>query len=1249
MRNCKITPILLLFACLFVVGINTDGQTVTGTLSGTITDPTGALIPNARVTAKSTETTITRTGTTDGEGYFNMPFLPLGTYDVTVEAQGFTRTVKTGVAVELNKNTVSNFQLTVSGSSTEITITGETPAIETTTGEIKHSIDEKRIEDTPLAGRNFISLVEQIPGFQISSFGGEASSGQNNPTNSSGSFAAFNGAGSRSTTFQIDGVNNDDSSENQNRQGVNISTIKELQVLTNAFSAEFGRGGGAVVLVQTKSGGNEFHGEAFDYVQNEVFNANGFFRNAAGRSATTGAPLAPRQRVRRQQYGGTFSGPFWFPKPVFGPISFDGRDRLFFFTSVERIANTSTGSYTRVIFLPGEEPKPCPVITGPNGQPQAVTARPGDPLRNFCVDPLTHPNLERDLAFMRKVISLYRTPELNGIAPNDPTACADLIGSGRENRCVTLGITGNSPRSDYSGRLDFKATERDTLNIRYQYSRQRDITGRFILGDTFGARNDRQYNVGTTFTHVFSPRQVGEFRYGFGNRATLQDVSDGNDIPVIRFSTNLCTGLGTGACGGIIGTSTNVPINRRQRDHQLVYNHTLTFTRHTLKVGIDQRFQALDDETGDRARGFWTFGTNDSLASIRARTGFTSFENFMRGFITGYQKGFGNPVAENRFGETNLYVQEDLRLRRNLTLNFGVRYEYVRAPKEQENRFQYGYSDDRNNVQPRFGFAWSPSAKGGLLHALTGNVGNFVIRGGYGINHSRLFQSIFSQNQLSIRTQPPNGFASVFSGLCTNEISDPSCGFVFTPGVASRSTAFTINSASGTGAVRDIGGRLLSTLLIPRSNLQMPYVQNWNLTMERQIGKYAIQIGYNGNRGIGSPFFDSANDAIYPIVSPSVLVDVGGGVFKPVIFDRACTNFDDPICVIRFTTGANIGQIDPASSGSLRSFSALNSTTATLAQKGIVIVNGEPHGYISIAQPRINERRPNAAFSRNVNLQNFGWSYYHAMIAKFGRRFSNGLGFNVSYVFSKTIDTGSEATFTVVDTNAPAGKKGGAAASLRGLSAFHTPHRFVASYSYELPIFRKRNDVVGSLFGGWKFSGVTTFQTGNPFSVTAGYDINGDGLSGDRPQLANLALLGTSVDNGRRNSSGVQISTLQLPGNAFIPAQAATITATDRVYLPGTGNEGTIGRNTFFLHGINNTDVTASKEFRMGETIKVALRIEFYNVFNRVTFGAPTRTILSGNTLGTITTERNVSSFVNSGRFENTGARQGQIALQLKF
>ena len=1224
MRCRTITTVCGSIVISLILFSSAIAQTVTGTLSGTVSDATGAVVPNVPVTVRNSETGLSRTINTNGEGKYSMPFLPLGNYEVTVEASGFQKVVKTGVVIELNKITVSNFTLEVSQVDVKISIVGEAPQIETTTGEIKHSISELNVANTPLPGRNFLSLAEQIPGYQNAPFIGSA----NVPTNSVGSSAVFSGQGTRSATFQVDGINNDDSSENQNRQGVNVSTIKEFQVLTNAYSAEFGRAGGAVILVQTKSGTNQFHGEAYDYIQNDKFNANDFFANRAGTSAVTGKPISPRPTVRRNQYGWTFGGPVMLPLFGEGGKSYwSGRNRLFFFTSGERIISKDSAPRTSFIFLPGEEVRAC------RDAAEAAAVKPGGPI---CVDPATHPNLEADLKFLRSIQSLYNTEELRGVVPNDPVACADMIASGRGNRCVTKLVQNSTPISDYTGRLDFTMNESNSLTLRYQYSRQVFQTGRLIAGDNFGTQNNRQYNTGLTFTHVFSPQQVGEFRYGFGNRATLQDVVDGNDIPTLRYNTSLCSGSFCNST--IIGTSTNVPINRRQHDHQFVYNHTYTLDKHSLKFGVDQRFQLLDDLTLSALRGFWTFGVlpGVTLADVRNKTplGFTGWENFLRGVTTAYQKGYGPALAENRFNETNLYFEDKYNLHRNLVLHLGARYEYVAAPREDKDRFSYGYGADKDNFEPRVGFAWSPSFKDGWLHRLTGGPGRSVVRGGYGIYHSRLFQSLFSQSGLSLRAQPPNGFFQAF-GLgavpCPNNVADPTCGFVFTPGTATRTAPFTANG------VRDVGGRLLTSLLIPDPNLEMPYVQQWNFTIERELpGQIALQVGYSGNRGIGLPFFDTTvNASAFSIASPSLLADVGGGNFRPVVFDRACTHTTvDPICTNGIST----------------TFSALTSTTASLAQKGIVITDGVPHGYISLGTLRLEERRPDSTRSSVFNLRNFSWTYYNSMVVKATKRLSRGLTFTTTYIWSKAIDTGSEATFTGTDVNQPSGKKDGAARSLRGLSAFHAAHRFVASYSYLLPVFRDQKGAFGRVLGGWNISGLTTLQSGNPFTILAGYDVNGDGLGGDRPRLADLGLLGVSVDAGRQLPGGSPVSTIsetQLPGSSFIPAQGTPVAG--RIFLPGTSGDGTIGRNTFFGDGINNTDVAAFKEFRIRENVKFVVRMEFYNVFNRITFDIPSSRSISDASapLGRITAQRNVSGYFGSGRV--SGARSGQLALKLVF
>jgi hypothetical protein len=706
----------------------------------------------------------------------------------------------------------------------------------------------------------------------------------------------------------------------------------------------------------------------------------------------------------------------------------------------------------------------------------------------------------------------------------------------------------------------------------------------------------------------------------------------------------------------VIGTSTNVPINRHQRDNQLVYNHSKVFTRHTLRMGVDQRFDALDDLASNAQRGFWRFQSfGDSNPAIAQGKGFTGWENMLRGIFTAYQQGFGPTLGELRFNETNLYAQDDFRLRHNLTLNLGVRWEGVSAPKEINNRFSYGYKGEYKNIEPRIGFAWSPDAKESFLARLTGGPGNFVVRGGYGIFHGRIFQSIFSQSGLSFRFQPPNGLFYVFNaGSCptnpnnaNSEVSGPLCGFAFSPGQEVLSATTTACGPDGK-CVKEIGGELQSTLLLPDPNIQLPYVQQWNLTLERKLpGRMAVQLGYMGNRGIGLPFFNQINRAQFPITSPLASVDVGGGNFKPIVFDRVCQDFSDPIC---------------GSSGALKTFPSLLSTAATLAQKGIVIdANGVPHGYISIGNTlfgntsgRFNERRPDPNFIGHITLTNLAWTYYNAMALKISKVTSHGLAFTGSWTWSKTMDTGSESTFTNPDVNDSPGFNNPAKA-LRALSSYDTRHRVVLTYSYELPWMKSQQGVLGRLIGGWVWSGVTTFQSGNPFTVFAGYDVNLDGLSGDRPRISNSSILHTSVDNGRQLSgctpvNGVCVDTAsqsQLPGSAFLPSQTNLGVGDQFPLTPGQDGTGTIGRNTFFGQGLKNFDMSLMKFFRIHERAQLELRMELYNAFNRVNFDFPTQTLNSTIPLGRITTTRNPSNFVNSGR--TSGSRMGQLAIRLVY
>ncbi len=242
--------LLLLLLCFPVLS---SAQTVTGTLQGTVKDQSGGVLPGTTVSVRSHDTGQVRETVTNAAGYYVLSFLSIGEYEVSAALPGFTTVVHQQVAVTLNDSRVVDFELVPAPVAQTITVRAEAPPINSTNGEIKHALGDRQIDERPTANRgSFLALAETFAGFAEN-----PTSGQNNPTASSGSSINFNGTGTRGTTFQINGVNNDDSSENQHRQGAALATIKEFEVITNSYSAEFGCGFGAVVLVQTKAGTNQ--------------------------------------------------------------------------------------------------------------------------------------------------------------------------------------------------------------------------------------------------------------------------------------------------------------------------------------------------------------------------------------------------------------------------------------------------------------------------------------------------------------------------------------------------------------------------------------------------------------------------------------------------------------------------------------------------------------------------------------------------------------------------------------------------------------------------------------------------------------------------------------------------------------------------------------------------------------------------------------------------------------------------------
>ncbi len=1051
-----------------------NAQTVSGTLRGTVSDANGAAIPNATVTVRSTETGLERTAVSSDSGLFNFPFLPIGNYVVESTRTDFNKVTQENVRISLNETTVVNIRLdpTVTG---EVTVTDEAAPINTTNQQIAGSLTGDQISERPVANQtNFLSLAETFTGFQEN-----PTSGQNNPTLSSGSSINFNGTGTRGATFQINGVNNDDSSENQNRQGAALATIKEFQVITNSFTAEFGRGYGAVVLVQTLSGTNNLDGSLYWYHNNSSLNAKSFFSHLA------------KPVNRRNQFGGVVGFPIL-------------KNKLFGFISVDHLESSGSLGFTRDVPTVLER-NPATWFNGSN--PNGRFDSPGN------------------RAFIQSVMDRFANT-----LPNSTRGTQGRVFEGQ--------IGFDFPDRDYSARIDWNATKNDTVFARYQFTHQKRFADDIIIGER-ADQNNRQKNFGLTWTHIFNTNLVGEFRYGVGERKTLVDIAAGNDTPIIRFANSGAISSPT------IGNAGSFPIHRFQRDSQFVYNISyVAGGSHFIKAGTDIRFQRLDDLADNFSRGFYNFTTscivpnpepNPTTPTITINYP-TGWDALFNGCIGNFQVSYGPFFLENRIGESNFYLEDSWKVFPNLTLNLGARYEYVNAPRERNGAIEYGFRDDKNNIEPRVGFAYSPDFSGGFLNTIFGSSGESSIRAGYGIYHGRLFQSVFSQAGAGIRFNPPNALfrndtipSTVFN---PTNLQDPTNGFVFVPGP--QSSRHSITTAD--------------------PDLEMPYTQQWNLTFERQLPwASALRVSYTGNRGIGLVEFVPTNLPVHDANGVRVANHPNNGSLAGQIIRPAA----DIFCA--------------------------GTTARTITDQCPSAVDRATNEY-SLRFPLNNERRPDPRYGQNTIISNGAWSYYHGLQAEWSKRLSHGFNFQAAYTWSKAIDTNSEATFVGAgDTNA----NGPDDTISRGLSRFHSPHRFTFFGTYRFPFFNKDNGPLGQILGGWEISSVFKWAHGTPFTVSgAGFDLDLNGFSEIRPFLLDPSILGSRIDDPE--------TAREILAGAFrIPTSINDITSL-------------VGRNTFYIDGVKNVDFNITKRFRMPwEGHNLVFRADLFNAFNHVQFGIP--------------------------------------------
>lgn len=769
-------------------GSMAGAQTITGTITGTVTDATGAVVPNVTVTATNTGTNLSNDTKTNASGTYSLPFLPIGDYTVSAEATGFKKSVMAPFALETNQVARIDIVMNVGQVSERVEVSGVAPILQTETAQTGAIITAKDAEELPVNGRNFTQLTLLAPGAVTpnpGSFTGPRQFGGGRPY--------VNGNREQTNNFLLDGVDINEPIDNLVGYNPNIDALQEMQVLTGNGSAEFGNGNGAIVNMSTKSGSNAFHGNAFEFFQNDRLNANSFFNNRNG---------AHKQAYHQNIYGGTFGGPI-------------RRDKLFFFVDYQgtKARNSGPASATVVplslrmgdISIYSSQK----IIDPTTGQPFAGNVIPAGRIVNPVAKALfANPDL-------------YPLPNRAGTGPQGYNG--NFLSS-------SAGYT-NNDQAD--ARVDYRVRDSDMIFGRFSIDRYFSGSSRLALPTSLTQPTIAPTTAGViNWTHAISPTAINEARIGFTRVGVLQNTTDiggkfgatGNQKLGIPGSQPI-TGLSSISFGDFsIGSSAT---DSKEFDNDWHYSDDFTkqVGRHSIKTGFNfLRYQENRFYAGNNGL-LGNFGYDGTYTG-------NGYADFLLDLL--HTKGRGSQTGfwGHRQWRDGIFVQDDFKVKSNFTLNLGLRWEYTQPVYEVNNQeanidLRTGqelfagkngnsralYKSYWKQFEPRLGFAWTPNVLGD----------RFVIRGGYGITS---YMEGTGAN-LRLPLNPPFFFESAVTFDAR------------TPG--SITTGFTDVQPLST-----LSGQLRAW----NPDLRPAFIQQYNLTTEFQFSHtLSLTTGYVGQKG----------------------------------------------------------------------------------------------------------------------------------------------------------------------------------------------------------------------------------------------------------------------------------------------------------------------------------------------------------------------------------------------------------------
>ncbi len=1260
MRNAAVCLIFALVCCMLAIA-----QVSTSSVTGVVTDSTGAVVANAKVEVKNESTGQTYQATTSDAGKYTIPSVIPGRYSVTVSAPGFQKFASVNNVLAVGQPLVVNATMTVGATNDTVEVQSNYERVETTNATISDLITEKQVKNLPLNGRNPLTLLTLEPGVV------------QRPSGSSGSGTHVFGSRDRAHNVTIDGIDANESSvpnPQSNIQRLNPDNVQEFRTVTLGATAETGRNSGANVMIATKPGSNGVHGDVYEFLRNNALNSNEWYNTAQH---------IHLPKLNMNQFGFDVGGPliknktFWFGSfqhniiKESAPIaSFFGipttytptlRNGIFRYVKGTVVANgvSLTKNDPRLVDASGN------LVTGvvPCASPTSTNC-----IASYNINGANDPaGLGPDAKMLALANSLPLPNFYNGAAGdglnfagynwNPPTKFTG------PNYLVRIDHT-FGPNDNIFGHWlqnHFNTTEGDFLNARPEV-----YPGFAPLGEAL--RIGR--NLAVSYRHTFTPNLVNEFTMGFNRFAFAFTFGESNPAfgdltknppygdDCVYGSTTLMTP--PGCVSPKTQRAVTVP--------QFIDNISWTHGAHTFHAGVNFRLYYHND-----ARGFFgstitapgiLFSRSSRLANFcngpctgsnvisASNLGINSTDlnnlnqaiDELAGVPSSLRKSFVADFANNSYVSTpyatvytrahqyDSYIQDEWKIRQNLTVNAGLRWEYNPAPfdaKESlvpEKRIdgsqgpvnfvkadRWFNNNNIGSIGPRLGIAWSPNNK-------------TSIRAGY----SWLFDTISTFQVTAMAGKVPGFMLGCNNNISTAGTVSTAAGCVAPSGMTNRLSSFPQDVPSPTSTP----SAALSQPVQPRGtapsvgafdpNLKNPSVHEWSLSIQRELPLQIVaEVGYVGKRGTHLYRGYDANQ-INPLAHPglldsfniahaNVLAGCNPDGTKPSSGSLCPAAGASPTMLLTLVNNTFLN-----SSSSVSDFTLNN--IGNLAARMDALASNDPQRKAAFP---LTYFRPNPQFTQIFYQDSGGDSYYHGLIVSARRRFEQGLTFGLSYTFSKSIDDLSIDP-TGASTGGGLSTTGSATPTDihnfrldRAVSDFDNKHVLVGSMYYELPVGpgKKFADSapgwLNQIIGGWALTQIFNYQSGEPFTVYAG------SFTTNSQHVSTAVLVGDKPgSNITYNLAGVLGPVLYNTGGfVSAPAGVAPGTVADlncqvfkngntKFCIPAAGQQGE-RRNSFRGPDFWNIDGGLMKNFKMTERFVLQFRAEIFNMLNHPNFENP--------------------------------------------